>query len=242
MNSDNERRAAPCEVPPERNAAARSPTAAVPREPRMPERHPLEPLSVGGPAAHAGQLSRRSASAGAWIFLSQPAKRHVADRGPRLFGDRHHFLRPDRKAFDRERIASFCAQCGIALYDTAEVIRLKRQCVGQLSGGRARNGPCGAAGPHSAMLRRGHHGQRKPPTYAVPCGRLRGASGGRKRGLCAGRPHPCVSIACPRRRGLIPGPWSGKRSSTGRCSPHAACCRVRSAAGGRSMSREFAGG
>ncbi len=43
-----------------------------------------------------------------------------------FFGDRHHFLRPDRKAFDRERIASFCAQCGIALYDTAEeVIRLK---------------------------------------------------------------------------------------------------------------------
>lgn len=43
-----------------------------------------------------------------------------------FFGERNHFLTPDRKAFDRLRIEAFCRERGIALYDTAEeVIRLK---------------------------------------------------------------------------------------------------------------------
>lgn len=41
-------------------------------------------------------------------------------------GDKAHFLTPDGRHFDRERIAAFCRERGIALYDTAvEVIRLK---------------------------------------------------------------------------------------------------------------------
>ena len=41
-------------------------------------------------------------------------------------GDKQHFLTPDRKHFDRERIEAFCRERGIALFDTAvEVIRLK---------------------------------------------------------------------------------------------------------------------
>lgn len=41
-------------------------------------------------------------------------------------GDKSHFLAPDGKRFDRERIELFCRDRGIALYDTAlEVIRLK---------------------------------------------------------------------------------------------------------------------
>lgn len=41
-------------------------------------------------------------------------------------GDKTHFLAPDAKRFDKERIESFCRERGIALYDTAaEVIRLK---------------------------------------------------------------------------------------------------------------------
>lgn len=43
-----------------------------------------------------------------------------------FFGDKSHFLTPDGRHFDRERIAWFCRDRGIALYDTAvEVIRLK---------------------------------------------------------------------------------------------------------------------
>lgn len=41
-------------------------------------------------------------------------------------GDKAHFLTPDGKRFDRDRIEAFCRERGIALYDTAvEVIRLK---------------------------------------------------------------------------------------------------------------------
>ncbi len=41
-------------------------------------------------------------------------------------GDKSHFLTPDGRKFDRERIETFCRERGIALYDTAEeVIRLK---------------------------------------------------------------------------------------------------------------------
>lgn len=41
-------------------------------------------------------------------------------------GDKNHFLAPDARHFDRERIEDFCGERGIALYDTAiEVIRLK---------------------------------------------------------------------------------------------------------------------
>lgn len=41
-------------------------------------------------------------------------------------GDKTHFLCPDAKRFDRERIEAFCRERGLALYDTAvEVIRLK---------------------------------------------------------------------------------------------------------------------
>ncbi len=41
-------------------------------------------------------------------------------------GDKTHFLMPDAKRFDKERIEAFCRERGIALYDTAaEVIRLK---------------------------------------------------------------------------------------------------------------------
>lgn len=43
-----------------------------------------------------------------------------------FFGERNHFLTPDGKAFDRERLEEFLRRKGIALYDTAcEVIRLK---------------------------------------------------------------------------------------------------------------------
>ncbi len=40
-----------------------------------------------------------------------------------FFGDKAHFLLPDGKAFDKERIAGFLERRGIALYDTASAVR-----------------------------------------------------------------------------------------------------------------------
>lgn len=43
-----------------------------------------------------------------------------------FFGEKGHFLMPDGKSFDRERIVRFCEEEGVALYDTSEeIIRLK---------------------------------------------------------------------------------------------------------------------
>lgn len=43
-----------------------------------------------------------------------------------FFGDKHHFEAKGEKRFDKESVAEFCTQKGIALYDTAcEVRRLK---------------------------------------------------------------------------------------------------------------------
>lgn len=43
-----------------------------------------------------------------------------------FFADKSHFLTPDGKRFDKERIECFCREKELALYDTAEeIIRLK---------------------------------------------------------------------------------------------------------------------
>lgn len=127
MNSDNERRAAPCEVPPERKCGRTESDGRGSREPRMPEQHPLEPfLPSGARLLMLGSFPPQRKRWSMDFFYPNLQNDMWRIVGHVFFGDRHHFLRPDRKAFDRERIASFCAQCGIALYDTAEeVIRLK---------------------------------------------------------------------------------------------------------------------
>lgn len=40
-----------------------------------------------------------------------------------FFGDKEHFLIPDKKVFDKERIVEFLNRKGIALYDTASSVR-----------------------------------------------------------------------------------------------------------------------
>lgn len=40
-----------------------------------------------------------------------------------FFGDKQHFELTEEKRFDRERIAQFCTEQGIALYDTATEVR-----------------------------------------------------------------------------------------------------------------------
>ena len=40
-----------------------------------------------------------------------------------FFGNKDHFLFPDKKAFDKERLVEFLTEKGIALYDTASSVR-----------------------------------------------------------------------------------------------------------------------
>lgn len=43
--------------------------------------------------------------------------------GPIFFQDKEHFLNPEKKVFDKDRIIEFLNDKGIALYDTASAIR-----------------------------------------------------------------------------------------------------------------------
>ena len=51
---------------------------------------------------------------------------HWRIEGEVFYGDKLHFVRPDVKAFDLERIVSFCREKGIAFYDTATAVRRLR--------------------------------------------------------------------------------------------------------------------
>lgn len=43
-----------------------------------------------------------------------------------FFSDKNHFLTPEKKAFDKEKIVCFLKEKGIALYDTASTVRRLR--------------------------------------------------------------------------------------------------------------------
>lgn len=88
------------------------------------ERHPLEPFLPG----HARLLMLGSfpPQRKRWSMdFYYPNFQNDMWRifGSLFFEDRNHFLTPDRKAFDRERIVAFLTRKGIALYDTAHVVR-----------------------------------------------------------------------------------------------------------------------
>ena len=48
---------------------------------------------------------------------------HWRIEGEIFFGDRNHFVLPDRKSFDLEAIVAFCQEKGIAFFDTATAVR-----------------------------------------------------------------------------------------------------------------------
>ena len=124
-----------------------------------------------------------------------------------FFGDKAHFL-ADPKHFDRERIMAFCRTVGLALYDTAsEVVRLRDNASDNFLQVVRPTDVCGLL-------------DRLPECRAVVTTGNSGASV-----LLSAVPHRsntpaagCSFSVCRRRRALIPGPWNGRRSSTGRCS------------------------
>lgn len=91
------------------------------------ERHPLDPfLPSGARLLMLGSFPPQRKRWSMEFFYPNLQNDMWRVVGYLATGDKQHFLTPDRKHFNRERIEAFCRERGIALFDTAvEVIRLK---------------------------------------------------------------------------------------------------------------------
>lgn len=92
-----------------------------------PERHPLEPfLPADARLLMLGSFPPQRHRWSMDFFYPNLQNDMWRIVGHLAAGDKGHFLCPDARRFDRDRIEAFCRERGIALYDTAvEVIRLK---------------------------------------------------------------------------------------------------------------------
>ena len=90
------------------------------------ERHPLEPfLPEGTNILMLGSFPPERKRWSMEFFYPNWGNDMWRIWGYIFFGDKQHFELTEEKRFDRERIAAFCTEHGIALYDTAcEVRRL----------------------------------------------------------------------------------------------------------------------
>lgn len=91
------------------------------------ERHPLEPfLPANARILMLGSFPPKRIRWSMEFFYPNLQNDMWRIVGYLATGDKTHFLEPDGRRFDRERIEAFCRERGIALFDTAvEVIRLK---------------------------------------------------------------------------------------------------------------------
>lgn len=91
------------------------------------ERHPLQPfLPKGARVLMLGSFPPKRERWSMDFFYPNWINDMWRVMGLIFFGNRRHFEIAGEKRFDAERIANFCRQQGIALYDTAcEVRRLK---------------------------------------------------------------------------------------------------------------------
>lgn len=91
------------------------------------ELHPLEPfLPVGARLLMLGSFPPQRVRWSMDFFYPNLQNDMWRIVGLVFFADKSHFLTPDGKRFDKERIECFCREKGLALYDTAEeIIRLK---------------------------------------------------------------------------------------------------------------------
>ena len=91
------------------------------------EKHPLEPfLPEGAKILMLGSFPpKRERWSMEWFY---PNKQNDMWRimGHLFYGDKDHFVVPNEKRFDKDRIVQFCTAQGIALYDTAREVRRLR--------------------------------------------------------------------------------------------------------------------
>lgn len=91
------------------------------------ERHPLQPfLPEGARLLMLGSFPPQRRRWSMEFYYPNLQNDMWRIMGYLAAGDRDHFLAPDGRRFDRERIEAFCRERGLALYDTAEeVVRLR---------------------------------------------------------------------------------------------------------------------
>lgn len=88
------------------------------------ERHPLEPfLPSNALILMLGSFPPQKKRWSMEFFYPNIQNDMWRIMGYIFYEDKEHFLKEDKKAFDKERIENFCIQKGIALYDTATAVR-----------------------------------------------------------------------------------------------------------------------
>ncbi|MBR1411141.1 MAG: NUDIX domain-containing protein [Prevotella sp.] len=88
------------------------------------ERHPLVPfLPENARVLFLGSFPPQKKRWCMEFYYPNFINDHWRIEGEVFFGDRNHFVLPERKAFNREAIVAFCQGKGIAFYDTATAIR-----------------------------------------------------------------------------------------------------------------------
>ncbi|MDR0939234.1 MAG: uracil-DNA glycosylase family protein [Mediterranea sp.] len=89
-----------------------------------PERHPLEPfLPVHARLLMLGSFPPQRKRWSMDFYYPNLNNDMWRIAGLLFFGDKEHFLTPGKKHFCRERLVDFLTRAGIALYDTASVVR-----------------------------------------------------------------------------------------------------------------------
>lgn len=88
------------------------------------ENHPLEPfLPVGAKLLMLGSFPPQQKRWSMDFFYPNIQNDMWRIFGFIFFGDRDFFLKPGKKAFDKEKIAGFLSEKGVALYDAASSVR-----------------------------------------------------------------------------------------------------------------------
>ena len=91
---------------------------------RLVENHPLEPfLPAGAKLLMLGSFPPQQKRWSMDFFYPNIQNDMWRIFGFIFFGDRDFFLKPGKKAFDKEKIAGFLSEKGVALYDAASSVR-----------------------------------------------------------------------------------------------------------------------
>lgn len=169
------------------------------------ERHPLDPfLPSGARLLMLGSFPPQRKRWSMEFFYPNLQNDMWRVVGYLATGDKQHFLTPDRKHFDRERIEAFCRERGIALFDTAvEVIRLKDNASDNFLQVVQEVDFALAADTAARLPGRGHHGTEGHRHAAAPDRMRRTSVGGSVAMPFAGRDlqlwrMPSTSRAYPR--------------------------------------------
>lgn len=97
------------------------------------EKHPLQPfLPVNGKVLFLGSFPPPKQRWCMDFFYPNFINDHWRIEGEVFFGDRNHFILPEEKRFDKEKIVAFLNGKGIGFYDTACAVRRLKENASDL--------------------------------------------------------------------------------------------------------------